>query len=132
MEEGGSSLEEGTSILFVEMDLLMWWSQMSIKSLIFSEKDKLRGKSPFLVHFINKLTLREPYPIYLQVRMRPLIDKEWYEFIWELHMFSLELGIKLTIMVTTLWELSLDTNLTNWLTKCEGSLQRGKGKIHTL
>jgi len=28
----------------------------------------------------------------------------------------------------TQWGLSLDANLTKWLSKCQGSLQRAKGK----
>jgi len=35
-------------------------------------------------------------------------------------------------MVTTQWGSPMDMNLTMWLSKFEGSLQIGKGKIHTL
>jgi len=55
MEEGGSSLEEGISVSSMEMYLLMWSSQVGIKSLIFFEKINLGWnlKSPFLVHLPN-------------------------------------------------------------------------------
>ena len=35
----------------------------------------------------------------------------------------------LEIMVRTLRRFPLDTNLTKWLSKCEGSLQKGKEKM---
>jgi len=43
---------------------------------------------------------------------------------------SLGLWFLIRAMVISQWRLSLDTNLTKWLSKCGGSLQKKK-KTHT-